>query len=172
MSYVNDNLLPNEKIYLSASISPAIFIRPILVFILVLLFILVTQPAISDSDQFSLILRSINCFFSAIFIFSTLMLFIEAFTIMKVTEFAVTNKRIIAKTGFIRRRTIELLLTKVESVGLRQNALGRIFNFGTIVITGTGGTRQGFRAIRNPLHVKNKIYQIIEYVNAQGKKQP
>ena len=55
------------------------------------------------------------------------------------TELALTNRRIIAKSGLIRRNTIELKTNRVESLGVNQGILGRIFNFGSIVVKGVGG---------------------------------
>jgi uncharacterized membrane protein YdbT with pleckstrin-like domain len=81
---------------------------------------------------------------------------------MFTTEFAVTNRRLIAKTGLIRRQTLEILLSKVESVSVDQNILGRVLNFGTVTVTGTGGTSESFLAIVDPINVRNKINQIIE----------
>ena len=59
-----------------------------------------------------------------------------AFVIYKTTEIAITNKRIIAKFGFISRRTIEINLQKIESIQVDQNVLGRLLDYGTIVIAG------------------------------------
>ena len=56
------------------------------------------------------------------------------------TELALTNRRIIAKSGLIRRNTIELKTNRVESLGVNQGILGRIFNFGSIVVKGVGGS--------------------------------
>ena len=81
---------------------------------------------------------------------------------MLTTEFAVTNRRVIAKTGFIRRRTLEILLQKVESVAVYQDILGRLLNFGSVTVTGTGGTRERFRMIVKPSAVRKKINHIIE----------
>lgn len=67
------------------------------------------------------------------------------------TELAVTNKRVIAKTGLIRRNTIEMFLSKVESVHVEQSVLGRIFDFGTVMISGTGVHNAPFRGISQPL---------------------
>jgi uncharacterized membrane protein YdbT with pleckstrin-like domain len=54
------------------------------------------------------------------------------------SEFAVTNRRVIIKVGLIRRRTVELRLEKVESIGVDQSILGRILGYGTIIVHGTG----------------------------------
>ncbi len=76
------------------------------------------------------------------------------------SEFAITNKRIIIKVGFISRRTIEMNLTKVESVSIEQSILGRILGYGTIKVIGTGGTREPFSGIANPLEFRKQFQQI------------
>ncbi|MDO9301807.1 MAG: PH domain-containing protein, partial [Anaerolineales bacterium] len=88
---------------------------------------------------------------------------IETAVIMLTTEFAITNKRIIAKRGYIHQNTLEMLLPKVESINVYQNIMGRIFDFGTVTIIGTGGTKESFKAIIAPVTVKKKINQIIEH---------
>ena len=75
-------------------------------------------------------------------------------------EFAITNKRVIVKTGLIRRRTVELNLTKIESVNVNQSVLGRILGFGSIQIVGTGGTRELFTNIRKPLRFRKKFQEL------------
>ena len=75
-------------------------------------------------------------------------------------EFAITNKRVIVKTGLIRRKTVELNLTKIESVNVNQSILGRILGFGSIQIVGTGGTRESFTNIRKPLRFRKKFQEL------------
>ncbi len=72
-------------------------------------------------------------------------------------EFAITNKRVVIKVGFLRRRTVEMLLMKVEAIEVDQSILGRILNFGTIIVTGTGGTRELFRGISAPLEFRRQV---------------
>ncbi|MFC6637027.1 PH domain-containing protein [Sulfitobacter sp. JBTF-M27] len=67
------------------------------------------------------------------------------------TELAITNRRIIAKFGFIRRSTIEINLQKVESVQVDQSILGRLLNFGSIVVSGAGSPQTPVLGISNPL---------------------
>jgi uncharacterized membrane protein YdbT with pleckstrin-like domain len=59
--------------------------------------------------------------------------------------------------GFLRRRTVELLLTKVEAIGVDQGILGRILKFGTIAVTGTGGTNERFPGICDPLEFRKQV---------------
>lgn len=72
-------------------------------------------------------------------------------------EFAVTNKRIMIKMGVIQLRTTEIMLSKVENVAVAQGLSGRIFNYGTITVTGTGGTRETFHDIAAPLEFRRQV---------------
>ena len=75
----------------------------------------------------------------------------------RTSEFAVTNKRVIIKVGLIRRHTLELLLGKVESIGVDQSILGRIVGYGSIVVIGTGGTKEPFKNIAEPLEFRKQV---------------
>jgi uncharacterized membrane protein YdbT with pleckstrin-like domain len=73
------------------------------------------------------------------------------------TELAVTNRRIIHKTGVIRRHTIEMSRAQVESVDVDQGMLGRMLGFGDITVRGTGTTFEPFRYIAGPLQFRSAI---------------
>ena len=75
-------------------------------------------------------------------------------------EFAVTNKRVIVKTGLISRRTLEMNLSKIESVNVDQTIFGRLLGYGTITIIGTGGTRESFPNISHPLAFRKKFQEL------------
>ena len=77
--------------------------------------------------------------------------------IRRTSEFAVTDKRVIIKKGWISRRTIELVLSKVESVDVRQGIFGRLLGYGNIIVVGTGGTHERFRYIANPLNFRRAV---------------
>ena len=96
-------------------------------------------------------------FFSLKAIFT---LFISPLINFFTSEFAITNKRIIIKVGLIRRNTLEMNLAKVESVKVNQSVLGRILNYGTIVVIGTGGTKEPFYKISNPLQFRKEFQQL------------
>ena len=78
------------------------------------------------------------------------------------TEMAVTNKRVMVKTGMLSRRTTEMMLTKVESVSVDQTILGRIWGYGSITVRGTGGTPEPFSRIGHPLEFRRKIQQQLD----------
>ncbi len=78
------------------------------------------------------------------------------------TELALTNKRVIAKTGFIRRDTIELRLEKVEGLIISQGIIGRIFNYGTVIVSGTGGIRTPIPFITEPTEFRRVVNEFLE----------
>lgn len=69
----------------------------------------------------------------------------------RTTELAVTTRRVVAKKGFIRRETWELQRPKLESVEVTQSLLGRMLRFGTLELQGTGGGSAPLAMIRDPL---------------------
>lgn len=73
------------------------------------------------------------------------------------SEFAVTDKRVLGKIGFIERESDETLLSKVEAIGVDQGIVGRLLGFGTVTITGTGGTQEPFAMISHPLEFRRQI---------------
>ena len=78
------------------------------------------------------------------------------------TEMAVTNRRVVIKTGLASRKTIEMLLNKVESIEVSETAFGRMLGYGTIVVIGTGGTPEPFHKVAHPLEFRSQVQQQIE----------
>jgi len=76
------------------------------------------------------------------------------------SEFVITNRRIIIKTGFISRKTLEMNLSKIESVNVDQPFMGRIFGYGSMTIIGTGGTRESFHNISKPLEFRKAFQEL------------
>ncbi len=87
-------------------------------------------------------------------------LFLYPVFIRYTDEFVITNKRIVVKTGFISRKTLEMNLSKIETVHVDQSILGRILNYGTITIIGTGGTRESFPLIDDPLKFRKRFQEL------------
>ena len=84
------------------------------------------------------------------------------------TEMSLTNKRVIVKTGLVTRRTIELLLSRIESVVVEEPAMGRVLGYGTVIIRGTGGTPEVFEKIAHPLEFREQVQSQI----SSGQKLP
>ncbi len=83
--------------------------------------------------------------------------FLGAWFVRTSTEIVVTDKRIIHKVGWIARRTEEINITKVETVDVAQGVMGRIFDFGTVLIKGIGGSWEPLRRVASPLQLRNAI---------------
>ena len=88
-----------------------------------------------------------------------LIFWIIAFIRYKTAELAFTNKRVIAKFGFISRQTIELNISKVESIQVNQGILGRIFNYGTLVISGAGNPQAPIPGISDPMSFRRAFME-------------
>jgi uncharacterized membrane protein YdbT with pleckstrin-like domain len=146
MSYLDDHLLAGERIVYRARVHWSIFATAILVIALgiVLAIVLgVYQPAYWYAGA---ALAGIG-----------LLLAIAPAIHYVSSEFAVTDKRVVAKLGFIERESLETLLSKIEAIGVDQGIVGRMLGYGTITITGTGGTEESFPRIADPLEFRRQI---------------
>jgi uncharacterized membrane protein YdbT with pleckstrin-like domain len=76
------------------------------------------------------------------------------------SEFVITNRRIIIKTGMFARKSVEMNLSKIESVNVDQTIFGRLFGYGSITIIGTGGTREEFDNIAKPLLFRRTFQEL------------
>ena len=149
MSYVDSQLLPNEVVRYRARLHRSLFIVPAIFGVLAagtMVFAFGTHPL-----------------WWAVLALGVLgaVTFGAAWVKYTTSEFAVTDKRVIIKVGLIRRRTVETMLAKVEGVGVDQNLTGRLSGFGTIVVTGTGGTKEEFDRIADPLEFRRQVQAAI-----------
>lgn len=83
------------------------------------------------------------------------------------SEYGVTNKRILMKTGWIRRNALEIFLKKIESIDVDQTITGRVLNYGTLVIVGTGGTRDSYFYVPRPLWFRKCVQQQADLVKGE-----
>ena len=91
-----------------------------------------------------------------------LILLVMAYVRYKTTELAITTKRVIVKVGFIRRSTVEININKVESIQVDQEILGRMFNFGTLVIAGAGNPQAPIVGISSPMEFRKAFIEAQE----------
>jgi uncharacterized membrane protein YdbT with pleckstrin-like domain len=147
MGYIENNLLQNERVVYRANIHWFIFV-PGAIATIIALFLFSSS---GGAAVFGGILLVIGIF-----------LLLKAFIVKISTELAVTSKRVIAKTGFIRRDSIELNHNKVESFNCDQSIFGRIFGFGTIVVRGTGGGKTPIPSIDEPFEFRRQAMQTVD----------
>ena len=150
MSYVERHLLPSEKIIYKTRVHWILFVRPVFL-TLVALSVTVALGALARMEWV--------WYLSLVVILGGLawvgVRAIELFT----SEFAVTTTRLIFKVGIVARYTTELLLGKVESIGVQQKLLGRLLNYGDLVVTGTGGVREVFPRVHDPIAFRNHVQE-------------
>jgi uncharacterized membrane protein YdbT with pleckstrin-like domain len=78
------------------------------------------------------------------------------------SDFAVTNKRVMMKVGVFSARSVELLLNKIEAIAVNQSLAGRIFGYGDIEVTGSGGTKEEFAKIQAPLQFRRAVQSVTD----------
>ena len=88
--------------------------------------------------------------------------FLIAFLKWWSTELAITDKKVVAKYGLISRQTVEILLPRIESIQVQQGFIGRICNFGTLVMSGTGTAQAPIVGISNPLMFRRVLLSVQE----------
>jgi Bacterial PH domain len=79
---------------------------------------------------------------------------------VKTSELVITDRRVLIKVGFIQRHTFEMFISKIESVAVFQSVMGRLFNYGTVEIRGTGGSSESFATIAAPLPFRDAIQMV------------
>ncbi|MGO8800587.1 MAG: PH domain-containing protein [Roseiarcus sp.] len=149
MNYVDSILEPNERVVFRTTLSWTLY-APAVALALGALLILTfgaSLPALGIAGLFLAGLAAVAAFAS----------FVHAWFRRWTTEIAVTDRRIILKRGFIRRHTDEMNMQKVESVDVDQTALGRILNYGTVTIRGTGGSFESLPMVDAPLKLRTTI---------------
>lgn len=150
MGYVERHLLPNERVMYKTRLHWVLFIKPVLLMLVGAVLALVLWRV---ADPPWLWIVGAGLFAGGLAWW--LVHYVEVMT----SEFAVTSSRLILKVGLISRYTTELLLTKVESIGVQQGLTGRFLNFGDLIVTGTGGAREVFRRVRDPIGFRNHVQQ-------------
>jgi len=95
-----------------------------------------------------------------------LVFLIMAWVRYKTTELAITTRRVIVKHGFISRRTVEINIQKVESIQVDQEVLGRMFNFGTLVIAGAGEPQAPITGISSPMEFRKAFIEAQDLAKA------
>ena len=143
--------MKGEKIIYEAKLHYFMYWKPVA---LVLLAIVVLFLPIEDVLKWKLICSGVLLLLAAIW----------AFAVNNGKRYIVTNKRVIEKTGIIKRQSIELMLRKCESVQVNQSIAGRIFGYGDVVVT-TGEDSSTYEYIWHPVKFSTQINQQIDYIN-------
>jgi len=147
MSYVDKNLIPGESVVYRGSLSRLPYGWPLGAVVL----------AVVAAVFRNFFPTGHHWLASGLLIAIAGLLWLWAWMRIASAEFAVTNRRVMIKLGILQRRTVETMLSKIEAVAVDQGLTGRIFDFGTITVTGTGGTRETFENIASPLEFRRQV---------------
>lgn len=151
MKYVERVLQPGERVVHAAKLHWLIYLIPVA--LLVVAVICAVLAVRSDKPGIAIPLFLIAGLIAPIGLISAAGVVIRSLT----TELVLTDRRVIYKTGIFRRHTMEMNRSKVETVGVDQSILGRLLNYGTVVVRGTGGSLEPIRTIADPLSFRNHI---------------
>lgn len=151
-SYTEATLGPNESVFYKTSVHWVIFLRYALLALLVFIFVVIpfaigVQALMSSQlGWFALPLP--------------MLILIPPAVQFGTNELVVTNRRVLIKTGAINRQTLEMFISKVESVGVHQSVIGRMLDYGTVIIRGTGGSDEPFQMIARPIPFRNAVQRM------------
>ena len=146
MSYVEENLMKGEQVVYQTSLHWFVYAVPIVMTLLGLVMFL-ARPA--DGLVFLILAGVVG---------------LGVWLMVSNAEFAVTNRRVIMKTGWLNRRSLELLLAKIESISVEQGLGGKLCGYGTIVVSGTGGSHEPFKNIADPFEFRKQVQEQIASV--------
>jgi uncharacterized membrane protein YdbT with pleckstrin-like domain len=149
--YIDDILQPGEKVLYSTNAHWIFYLPAIAAWIAALLLFLLSRQTTTES--IILLCLAAAAVVALVALYWTLRAWFHRWT----TETDVTNMRVVHKTGFIKRRTFEMSLDKVESVDVNQSILGRIFNYGDVTVRGVGEGAETIDTIASPLEFRNHI---------------
>jgi uncharacterized membrane protein YdbT with pleckstrin-like domain len=146
--YVDKVLQPGERVLYRASLNWILYVPGVSLWVVALTLYLF--PSIGGLATF------LNWCALLVFL-GGLFLIARAWFEWWTTEIAVTDRRVIYKTGFISRKTTEMHMDKVESVDVDQSVLGRILDYGNVMVRGTGSGLSPIKNVDAPLELRNHI---------------
>ncbi len=169
MGYIENNLIPGEQILFKTRLhSITVLFRALLGGIIALLGLFCLYKSMAGRDDPHAQFR-IWAIFGGILIVMGVVSVILAILKRNATEMAVTNRRILIKTGILSRRSIELLLSRVESILITESFMGRMLGYGSVVVRGTGGTPEPFDYIARPKEFRRCVQEQIEATQIQNR---
>ena len=150
-TYIKDTLTPGEQVQYHAKVHPALYVAMIPAFLLleaVFAWALLGQGL---GERFPI---------SWLLFLCPLLVFAQSWLEINTTELALTNRRVISKTGVISQQTSELQVDQIESVEVKQGLFGRILNYGTVTVKGTGGGAAPAPGIVDPLKFRKAVQEL------------
>lgn len=152
-SYVETHILPGEQVLYRATLSPASAYGPAIV-------LAVGSVVLGAVAHVAAVF--------GIFAVLTAAVALGGYMKLKTNEYALTDRRVLVKEGILVRKSVEMLLGKVEGISVDQNLFGRLFDFGSVTVNGTGGGRDPFKGIARPFDLRKAVQHQLEVVTNAG----
>jgi uncharacterized membrane protein YdbT with pleckstrin-like domain len=149
--YIDDILQPGEKVLYSTNAHWVFYLPAIGAWIVAAALFVVSRMAAADALALLSLVSAVVV--ALVALYWTIISWVHRWT----TETDVTNMRVVHKSGFIKRRTFEMALDKVESVDVNQSIMGRLLDYGNVTIKGVGEGREDITTIAAPLDFRNHI---------------
>jgi uncharacterized membrane protein YpjA len=162
MSYIDATLVPGESVVYQTRLHWIVMLRHILLALLLfavsgaLLYYFFHHPQLSTTD------KHLTEGGAAALLFCGFLALIAGAVRRNATEMAVTTRRVVVKQGLVSRKTIEMLLNKIETIEVSEPMMGRMLGYGSITMIGTGGTSEPFHKIAQPLPFRGAVQQQLE----------
>jgi len=160
MSYIEDNMMEGEQIVARAELHPFVYYEPVLLAILAIALPFILPILMPDTIPTLYMLAG-----------AVILLVVAAIWAVSIhgnRQYILTNRRLIEKVGIIRRVSSEILLRKCEGVKLVQSIPGRIFDYGTVIVSTTGDSYNEYKYIKDPVRFQTLVNQQIEHLNSFG----
>jgi uncharacterized membrane protein YdbT with pleckstrin-like domain len=168
MGYVDRNLVPGETLLYRTRHHWLVLLGPLFGALLLLTpGVALLLEAIATRDTAGLAVGStvispkLMVSFGAVLVVAAIITFSYGVAKRNATEMAVTNRRVLIKTGIGSRRTLDLMLSRVESIGVEESTVGRVLGYGSVVVRGTGGTPEPFLMIAHPQEFRRAVQEQI-----------
>jgi uncharacterized membrane protein YdbT with pleckstrin-like domain len=151
MQYISKNLMEDEELVHASRLHPIILLVPAM------------MVSVLAGTMWSVVDIPVAFYALAFFVFIASFRLMDRLILYLTSEFGVTSKRVLGKTGLIRLKSLDIVLAKVEAIRINQSIIGRILNFGDVEVTGTGGTEEVLRFIPNPLVFSKCIQEQLSF---------
>jgi hypothetical protein len=161
MGYIEQNLVPGETVLYKTRLHWIVLIWPLLGALLLaglgIASVRLRHQVQFQGESYAPKMLMVG----ALLITAAAVLFAIGLARRNATEVAVSNLRVLIKKGFVARTSIEVLLSKVESIGINESAVARMLGYGTVIIRGTGGTFETFDRIAHPNEFRRQVQRQI-----------
>lgn len=166
MSYIDSNLMEGEKVVYRTKLHWIIFGKSLIFFFFFLLSIILCSYGYYQNIKNIVYIGGVLAIIFGLLVipwgFNALIEYASS-------EFGLTNKRVMIKTGFVKRESLEIVLAKVEAMHVSQGVMGRILNYGRVDIRGTGGTSNSFDKIKDPLEFRKRVLEQVSEIQMSHK---